>query len=328
MGILNLIPPDKLKEARSIIDGNGSFLVVAHVDPDGDCVGSMLAVSRFLEGRGKKARCFIPGSVPDNYMKLRGMDRLVPESVLEEIEYEAVISVDTPTLERAGNIIDPAGGGEILNIDHHPTNEKFGTVNLVVDDSSATAVIVYHLLSSYSDEEITEEIANYLYLGIVMDTGCFRFKNTDSESLRVAAELVDKGARAEEIVREFYIKRKYEAVKLLSLVLGSIELFERGKIAVMKCTMDMLETCGVRMEDTEGFIDFGTAIEGVKLVAFLRETESGQVRASLRSADHYDVASFAETLGGGGHTNAAGLSMESNIDKAKAIVVAGFREML
>ncbi len=325
---MSRIAPEDLESIRSVIGKNKRFLVVAHVDPDGDCVGSMLAVARFLESSGKEARCYIPGSIPDNYMKLEGMSLLLTDLELADFDYQAVFAVDTATLDRAGNSFDPEGGIDIVNIDHHPTNDHYGTINVVIDDTAAVAVIIYHLISSFSEDFITPEIAGYLYLGVVMDTGCFKFRNTDAESLYVASRLIEKGARADQIAREFYVKKKYRSVKLLSRVLAGMQLFEHGRIAIMRLTCSMLEECGAKTEDTEGFIDFATAIEDVEVAAFLRELSSDKVKVSLRSVDHYDVASFAESFGGGGHTNAAGVIIEADLERSFKIVLKGLRDML
>ncbi|MFO7915588.1 MAG: bifunctional oligoribonuclease/PAP phosphatase NrnA [Candidatus Krumholzibacteriales bacterium] len=313
---------------KSLIRTGNNFLVVAHVDPDGDCVGSMLALAAFLRNLGKEVDFFIPGDIPEKYSKIPGMERILTGDLVEPAGYDAIFSVDVPTLERAGNIFKPGEAGDIINIDHHPTNTRFGTVNLVRDGASSTAVLVYHLLSAYGDDAITKEIADCLYLGIIMDTGCFRFSNTDSESLEVASRLLARGARGSEIAREFYHMRSPSAVKLLGLVLNRLKFYGDGRIAVMELTSSMLDECGGRIEDTEGFIDFGTAIEGVELVAFLREMEPGKVRVSLRSLNRHDVSSLAEEYGGGGHTNAAGLMIDDDLQNAHRLITDSLQAML
>ncbi|MBD3179725.1 MAG: hypothetical protein GF417_09025 [Candidatus Latescibacteria bacterium] len=316
------------RQALSLIREEESFLVAAHVDPDGDCVGSMLAVASFLKNIGKRADCFIPGEVPEKYSEIPGMEERLSEDQVAPEDYDVIFTVDVPTLERVGNIFDPREVKEVINIDHHPTNGRFGSVNIVREDASSTAILVYYLLSGYGDGTITPRIADYLYLGVVMDTGCFRFSNTDAESLEVAARLVRLGARAPEIAREFYHMKSASAVKLLGLVLNRLKFHGEGRIAVMELTSSMLYECGARVEDTEGFIDFGTAIEGVELVAFLREIEPEMTRVSLRSLDDHDVSALAEKYGGGGHTNAAGLMIGLSLDKTEELIRGSLREML
>jgi len=312
----------------SLVRENGRFLVIAHIDPDGDCVGSMLALRAFLKDMGKDAACYIPGDVPRKYSRISGMESLLYEDQVDPAEYDVIFTVDVPTLERAGGIFDPDRVENIVNIDHHPTNSMFGTVNLVRDDASSTAVLVYHLLTAFGEGSITSEIADYLYLGIVMDTGCFRFSNTDAESLEVASRLISLGARGSEIAREFYHMKSASAVKLLGLVLNRLRFYGGERIAIMELTSSMLSECGGRIEDTEGFIDFGTAIEGVELVAFLREIDPGKVRVSLRSLNEHDVSALAEKYGGGGHTNAAGLMIDLDLKEARGLIADSLLAML
>ena len=314
-------------EIASLIKIHNKFLLIAHIDPDGDCVGSMLAIAALLETMGKRVGCYIPGIVSEKYKKLPHMKLLLSEEEVKEFKYEVSFVVDTPTLERGGNIVS-ADKAIIINIDHHPTNERFGSINFVKDHTAATTILVYYLLSYLDEEFITSEIADYLYLGIVMDTGCFKFQNTDAEALYVASKLVEYGAHASEITREYFYMKKFRSVQLLSHVLANLQLLDNGRIAVMELTNSMLEEYQAKVEDTEGFIDYAMAIEGVELVAFLREIVPGQVRASLRSLNNLNVASFAEKYGGGGHKKAAGLTINHDLEESRNLVIHGFREIL
>ncbi|MCD6379271.1 bifunctional oligoribonuclease/PAP phosphatase NrnA [bacterium] len=314
-------------EIISLIKKHKKFLLIAHVDPDGDCVGSMLAIAALLETMDKRVGCYIPGIVSEKYNALPRMRLLLSQEEVKSYQYDVSFVVDTPTLERGGNIITADDERIIVNIDHHPTNERFGSINFIKDKTAATAILVYYLLSSMDGNVITPEIADYLYMGIVMDTGCFKFQNTDAESLFVASKLVEYGARASEITRKFFYMKKFRSFKVLSRVLANLQLFDNGRIAVMELTNSILEEFQAKVEDTEGFIDYAMAIEGVELVAFLREIEPGQVRASLRSLNHLNVASFAEKHGGGGHNKAAGLTINYDLEKSRDIVISGFREI-
>lgn len=315
-------------EIGSIIKEHDNFLLNAHVDPDGDCVGSMLAIAAVLEAMGKRVGCYIPGTVSEKYKKLSHMKLLLLEEEIKKFEYEVLFVLDTPTHERGGNIVSADKKPIIVNIDHHPTNERFGSVNFIKGNAAATAILVYYFLSYLGKEFITPEIADYLYLGIVMDTGCFKFQNTDAESLFVASKLVEYGASPSDITREYFYMKKFRAVRLLSHVLANLRLFDDGRIAVMELTNSMLEKYQAKIEDTEGFIDYATSIEGVELAVFLREIDPGQVRASLRSLNNMNVASLAERYGGGGHRKAAGLTFHNDLEESRNLVVSGFREML
>ncbi|MDZ7860897.1 MAG: bifunctional oligoribonuclease/PAP phosphatase NrnA [Candidatus Krumholzibacteriota bacterium] len=313
---------------RTLINQHKTFILIAHIDPDGDCVGSMLSFAALLENMGKEVGCYIPGGVSGKYKKFPRLESILSEEDVKGFQFEAAFVFDTPTLGRAGDIITPEGDAVIVNIDHHPTNRRFGSINYIKDKTASTTILVYHFLSFTGSESITPEIADYLYLGIVMDTGCFRFQNTDAEALSVASELIKYGARASEITREFFYMKKFRSVKLLSCVLANLQLFEDGKIAVMTLTNSMLDEFNAEAEDTEGFIDYASSIEGVELAAFLREINPERVRASLRSLDDLDVASLAERYGGGGHKNAAGLTLEYDLERSRELIINGFRQIL
>jgi len=313
---------------RTLINRNKTFLLIAHVDPDGDCVGSMLSFAALLEKMGKEVGCYIPGGVSEKYKKFSRLESILSEEDINRFKFEAVFVLDTPTLERAGGIITHEKDAVIVNIDHHPTNMRFGSINYIKDKTASTTILVYHFLSFAYSESITPEIADYLYLGIVTDTGCFRFQNTDAEALSVASELIGYGARASEITREFFYMKKFRSVKLLSCVLANLQLFEDGKVAVMELTNSMLDEFNAELEDTEGFIDYAGSIEGVELTAFLREINTKRVRASLRSLGDLDVSSLAERYGGGGHKNAAGLTFDHGLERSRELVIDGFRQIL
>lgn len=312
----------------SIVNSHGRFLVTGHVDPDGDCIGSMLAMARFLEGRGKQVHCFVSGEVSDAYTRLPGFGLFVPAGKISDLTYEAIVALDSPTMARTEVIAGHDNGLRIVNIDHHPTNERFGAVNVVDEHAAAAAVLVYRYLAWEAPEAITPEIADALYLGILMDTGGFRFQNTNSEALETAARLVERGARPYELAREYIYMNSIVTLKLLSMVLSSLEVHGGGRIAVLEVTNGMLRRAGASLKDTEGFVDYAASIDDVELSALLRETGPREVRISLRSRNDFNVASLAEKFGGGGHRRAAGLTVHRPLGEAKAIIIGGLERLL
>jgi phosphoesterase RecJ-like protein len=315
-------------DVRSLVDANGRFLILGHVDPDGDCVGSMLAVALFLTNRGKRVACFVPGEMPQVYRSLPGADFFVEPDFLSRFEHDVVFALDAPTTSRIADLVRPGDGSVVVNIDHHPTNERYGTINIIDDGASATAVLVHRFLSEQAPEEIGAEIASCLYLGILMDTGGFRFKNTNAEALETAARLVESGANPYELAHDFIYMKKPATLRLLADVLASIELHAAGRIAVMIVSAAMVESSGGTLADTEGFVDYVASIDGVELGALLREIAPDETRVSLRSKDHHDVAALAERYRGGGHRNAAGLTFAGSVAEAKSAIVADFLMLL
>ncbi|HUV35574.1 MAG TPA: bifunctional oligoribonuclease/PAP phosphatase NrnA [Patescibacteria group bacterium] len=312
----------------SIVDANQWFLVTGHVDPDGDCIGSMLAVARFLAGRGKQVHCFVSGEIPEAYTRLPGFELFVPAEMLPALTFEVIVALDSPTTARAEVIAGQGGRRQIVNIDHHPTNTRYGTVNVVDEHTAAAAVLVYRYLAWEAPDAITPEIADALYLGILMDTGGFRFQNTNVEALETAARLVERGAHPYELAREHIYMNSIVTLKLLAMVLASLEVHGGGKIAVLSVTGEMLREAGASFKDTEGFVDYAASIDDVELSALLREIGPREIRVSLRSRNSFDVASLAEKFDGGGHRKAAGLTVRRSLEEAKAIIIGGLRQLL
>jgi phosphoesterase RecJ-like protein len=245
-----------------------------------------------------------------------------------DFEHDCIIAVDCPNTARTEHIARSCENEDVINIDHHPTNEMYGCVNIVDENAAATTVLVYRFFVSQAPERITPDVADCLYLGILMDTGGFRFQNVDSEALRIASELIGLGARAYDLAHEFIYMKKFSTLRLLGLVLGSLRLHIDGRAATMEITSDMLERTGTTLKDSEGFVDYGAALDDVELVALFRETAPGEVRVSLRSRNHHDVSALAERFGGGGHVRAAGLTLETDLASARETIVNGFEELL
>jgi phosphoesterase RecJ-like protein len=318
----------QFEEIRDIIGSHERFLILGHIDPDGDCLGSMFALGRFLERSGKQVRCYAPGEIAAIYKRLAGYELLAMRDELPRFDHEVVFTLDSPTPARTSDLIEPDDGQLVVNIDHHPTNELYGKINIVEGSTSAAAILVYRLISFIDPDSIDEEIADYLYLGIMMDTGGFRFQNTNSEALACAAELVDLGARPHDLAQEFLFMKGYDSLKLLGIALGSLELHCDGRLAVMVITQEMLAESGGSMNDTEGFVDYPASIESIELCALMREIGDREIRVSLRSRSELDVSGLAEQYGGGGHRKAAGLTIHDSLESARSRIIDDLASML
>jgi phosphoesterase RecJ-like protein len=318
----------EFEQIAALIDGCRGAAILGHVDPDGDCIGSMLALAQFLDARGKEVVCYAPGEMPDTYRKLPLADRFVARDELVRHGHDVIFALDSPTTARLEDLIHPEDSEIVVNIDHHPTNELYGRINVVDENASATAILVFRFLSATAPEEISSGIADCLYMGILLDTGGFRFQNTNAEALATAARLVEYGARAYGISREFIYMKKLSTLKLLAKALDTLEIFHDGKVAVMNVTIDMVNRSGGSLSDTEGFVDYAGSVGDVELCALLREIGPKEVRVSLRSRDHFDVAALAERYGGGGHRNAAGLTLQCDLASARSSIVQSLGELL
>jgi len=322
------VSKEEIARLVSVIEENSSFLIIGHVDPDGDCIGSMLAMALFLRSKGKEVLCYAPGKSGKDFSTLPGAGMLVDESRIAGFSPRVVFSLDAPTIARTSDVITYEDHRIVINIDHHPSNEFYGDINIVDPRASATAVLVYRILSAIEPDSITRDIADCLYVGILLDTGGFKFQNTDAEVFSTASALVERGARAFELAREFLYVKKLSTLKLLARALDSLEVYAGGKIAFMTITSDMVEENGSSMSETEGFVDYAASVDEVVLSALFREISSNETRVSLRSRDNYDVALFASRFGGGGHRNAAGLTIYKSVEEAKRIILKGLEEIL
>jgi phosphoesterase RecJ-like protein len=318
----------EFEAVASLVARHERMLILGHVDPDGDCIGSMLALAAYLKQRGKSVLCFTPGDMAELYADLPLANLFAGEKALAELRPDMVFALDAPTSARTADLVKRTDGNPIVNIDHHPTNERYGDINIIDEHASATSILVYRFLSSVAPESITPEVADYLYLGVLMDTGGFRFQNTTAEALAMASRFVELGARAYQLAHQFIYVKKLSTLKLLARALDSLEVHGGGRIAAMHISEDMLASVGGSMSDTEGFVDYAASIDDVELSALFRQLAGGDIRVSLRSRNDYNVAELAERYGGGGHRNAAGLTIHGDLATAKSKIIRSLEEML
>jgi phosphoesterase RecJ-like protein len=313
------------KKIRKALEAGGSFVLAAHRRPDGDALGSMLALARWIEGRGGIAAVVCPGGVPEPYGFLPGAESVVRGFPIAPAQ-AALIVVDTPMVSRTGAPPElVAQASPVINIDHHPDNEEFGDANLVDTSASAAALLVYEILEPLGG--LASEIASLLYVGIFTDTGGFRFGNTDARTLATAARLVELGADPALTARMVYGEQPLGRLRLLGLVLASAETVLDGRVAVLTLTDEMRRETGSSGDEIEGLAAYGRHIEGAQVSALLRELD-GAVRVSLRSAGPVDVNAVAASLGGGGHRAAAGIVMEGSLEEARGRLIEAIEEFL
>jgi phosphoesterase RecJ-like protein len=304
---------DKLAEINALIEKHGCFLITSHADPDGDSIGSQMALYYSLLNRGKKAEVVNQGSMPAKY---RFLD---PDKVIRfssgslSLSPEVVIVLECPSLDRIGFVKELIPESAILiNIDHHNDNENYGYVNITDRESSAVAEILY-LLFEEGKSEITPEIAKQLYAAISSDTGRFRFGSTTSRSMLVASKLIEKGADPKEIADNLYSGMLPSTIQLLGHTLASLKIEAGGKLGYFILTGESLKKSGAMIENSEGFVDFILSINGVRMGFLFKELPGDEVKVSVRSQNGYDSAKFAALFDGGGHTNAAGFSRKGKI---------------
>jgi phosphoesterase RecJ-like protein len=302
--------------------------IVSHLDPDGDAVGSALGLAWLLRGVGREAVVGLPGGVPRLYDFLPGAEDVAARAEDMEGPFDAVVAVDATSPSRLAELASVASrGGTLLNVDHHGDNIRFGDVAWVDPTACATALLV-HELARHAGWAESAESAACLYTGILTDTGRFTFANTDARALAAAAELVERGAAADDIAHRVYERRTAASTRLLARALSTLTLHDDGRVAVVHVTPEMLAETGARAEDTEGFSNWARSIEGVKVGLFFRDTGEGIVRVSFRSNGGVAVDAVAGRFGGGGHPGASGARLPGPLEEAKENVLRAVSDVL
>jgi phosphoesterase RecJ-like protein len=311
---------------RTEIDACERIWITVHESPDGDSIGSALALYGVMRGLGKNVVAIRQLPFPSLYERLHSAPAMVDVSQIDTLfRPQMIVACDIGSFRRIGKVLDAITPEVVVvNVDHHPGNDGPGRpcrlLNLCEPTVASTTMLAYLLLSDAYPGCIGPEEARCLYLGLVTDTGCFRHSNTDAAALQVAADLARLGADSGTLAEEFMFRRRPEALRLLAAVLGSLELHAGGRFATLALTQEALRRSGGSLEETEGFVNYATSLHGVYAAALFREMDAGTTRVSLRSTGRLDVARLAAEFGGGGHRNAAGLTVAADLTTAQARV--------
>jgi phosphoesterase RecJ-like protein len=316
-------PPDSrfpLADLAQALQAARRILLMTHLNPDGDALGSLLALAEGLERLGKTVTRHHEGPAPAMYGFLPGLDRVAP-TLGPVDEYDRVLLLDCHELDRVGPqaaALNP--GARLMVLDHHLTRNHLPDLALVDPSASSTGELVFELLNRLG-VDLTESIAVNLYVAIATDTGMFAFDNTSKYALQVASRLVAAGARPWDVFSRLYMERSPAWARLLGLALARMEYHFGGWMGLMMVTADMLAESGALMEDTDGFVEYPRRVAGVELAALFREHGDGSVKVSLRSRGGFNAAAVAQLFGGGGHFQAAGFSLSGSLADVKARVL-------
>ncbi len=313
-----------LEEIIRFIQDGKTFAITSHARPDGDSLGSSLGLALVLEQLGKEVAVVHADPAPRPYRSLPGLERLVVSPTLDG-DFDGLLVLECNSLERTG--VAGLGKYRAVNIDHHSDSGDYGFLNWI-DWSAAALGEMIHELAQRLGADITPEIAANLYVALLTDTGSFQFSNTTQKTFAIAAELVAAGANPGQIAQTVYLSQPISKLRLLTAVLETLDVHPSGKIASIELTRRALNETGAEPDDTEGIVTHALSIDGVMMVAFLRQMHDGFVRVSLRSKPGYDVARVARRYGGGGHANAAGLSLSGDLGQAKARIVSDLEREL
>lgn len=302
------------EELIKLIIREKKFLIATHINPEGDALGSSIALSMALESMGKETVVYNRDPVPESYKFLPGHERFknsIPNLIRQGGQISNLILLDCNEPSRAG--LECLAIPYSAVIDHHETIREFGDIKWIEPHAAATGMMVYSLIKELG-VNISKDIATNLYAAIAIDTGTFRFDNTTSDVLRIAADLIDSGADPAAIAEALYETWSDGRFRLLIDVLNTLEI--KGEVAMTVATKAVFMRTGTSADDTENFSNFPQMMSGVKVSAFFREIEDGW-KVSLRSKDDINVAKIAAGFRGGGHKNAAGYSIKADLKKAK-----------
>jgi len=300
-----MFTPESLAPLQKLVDQNARFLVVSHVRPDGDAYGSTLGLALSLRALGKDVRVHNEDGLSPLFEFLPGAEGLRGKPAAPEPD-RLIIAVDCADQKRLGKTFDSWQRTPDVNIDHHISNPGYARLNFVDADTPATAQVLYDIIAALK-WPLDAGIAANLYIGIMTDTGSFRYRQTTARTFEIAAKLVAAGADPTDLAEANYQSFRAERLLLVKEVLGSIHFTNRNRIAWFTLTADMYTRSGAIAEESEGLIEHLQAVKSVECSFLLEALPDGLTRASLRSRGTVDVQKICQEFGGGGHRLAAGL---------------------
>ena len=320
----NAIKKDSLLTFCRALKSHKRFLLSCHVTPEGDAIGSILAMNSLLKRLGKKTIVVAQDVFPD---RLRGIlspkDWVVFSSLKgKKPRFDALVVADCPTLDRIGKVktlVDPET--VIFNIDHHVSNLRFGRYNYVLPDAAASGEVIYDIFKKMK-VPIRKEDAVNLYVALTTDTGSFRQGSTTEKSHRVAADLVSKGIQIERINERLYSNYSLSKVHLYGRLFGRVKTASKGRVAWVHMTREDLKHSGATDEDAEGFVDLLKLLKEVRVAFFMIEQPRAyEIRVSFRAKGAYDVNRIATYFNGGGHKKASGCMIHGTLKEAEKLIL-------
>jgi len=314
-------------EIKELIDANQEILIFGHKDADGDTLGCSLAFAEALRTSTKDVWVLIPPPLPQMYTFMPGFAEIRAEPP-HGIDPQLVFFFDSGNLERSGESVKRiASHATIVNVDHHPSNSRFGDVNVIDPNASAVGQMVMEMLDHFG-YPITPTIAANLYVALLTDTGGFRHENTTPRALDDAARLARLGADPGGIATMVYKMRPETTLKLSGLALATMRVELEGKLAWAKVTRRMLKEANAVMAESEGIIDTLNSIAGLELAVLFKEVNDSLTKISVRSRGSVDAAALCATFGGGGHIRAAGAEIERPMEETVKMVLAAAKEAI
>jgi bifunctional oligoribonuclease and PAP phosphatase NrnA len=315
--LMMTVTPPEIASIADAIRVRRRFVVSSHARPDGDAIGSSMAMAFALRALGKEAHVVNRDPAPGSLIEFPGVPEIEIASSVNG-HYDAAIIMECGDLARTG--ISGLDRSFIINIDHHPGNAGFGHLNWFDPSAAACAEMVFQLIETLG-VPLSIEIATHVYLAILTDTGSFHFSNMTPRTFEIARRVVEAGVDPAQIARRVYDSNNLGRVKLFGAVLNSMQIDRTGRIAVLYIDHQMARDAGGTYDDIEGLINEPLTVKDLLAVVFFKQSEGSEYRVSLRSKSTIDVGAVAKQFGGGGHKNAAGCTVVGDVDDLKRLFI-------
>jgi bifunctional oligoribonuclease and PAP phosphatase NrnA len=306
-----------LHDIVTAIQSRQRFVLSSHSRPDGDSIGSQLAMAYALQALGKHVTIVNKDAAPGPIRQFPGVDRIVIASEVAG-EFDAAIIMECSDLARTG--VTGLDRSFVINIDHHPGNTEFGDLNWFDSSASACGEMVFDLVGALG-VPITPEIATHIYLAILTDTGSFHYSGISPRTFEICKQTLEAGVDPVQVARMVYDSNHMGRLKLFGAVLSAMQIDRTGRIAIVYVDHAMARAAGGSYEDTEGLVNLPLTVKEVEAVVFFKQENDDEYRVSLRSKGEIDIGAVAKTFGGGGHKNAAGCTLRGSIDDLQAMMV-------
>jgi len=317
-----------IEKIASILKTEDNFVVVTHINPDGDALGSLLGMHLALVEMGKQSHAFCADKFPAVYDFLPGHEHIISDVIGIANPPKFIIAVDAAEKKRiSGDISSLRGRAQLINIDHHTTNPEFGDFNFVQTDATSTAELVHQVLKT-AGYKISPDVGKCLYTGLVTDTGGFRFAGVNSQTLMLGAEMLGAGFDSYDVTRPLFEEYPIHRIYLERLVLERLEILLGGRLVLSTLYSEDFKKFGAEMSETENLVNRLRESKGVLAGILFTTMPDNIVRVSFRSKDSLDVSAIAKSLGGGGHSHAAGLKSTLPLQELKAKIIQAVAEAL
>ena len=308
----------KTDEIAEAILQRQRFLITSHARPDGDSIGSQLAMAFALDALGKSVRLVNADPAPEHYQEFPGMERIEVAAEVSAPDVDALIVMECSDLSRTG--VSGLDAPFIINIDHHLGNRMYGSANWHDETAAACGELVFELIAALG-VPLTEEIATHIYLAILTDTGSFHHSNITPRTFDICRRCVEAGVNPATMARRVFDSNSFGKLKLIGALLDDMELVDEGRLAVLHLDERMLARCGCTPNDTEGLINLPLTAREIQAVVFFKIESGGELRVSMRSKYDVDVRSVATAYGGGGHKNAAGFTLQAEESDVRSAII-------